>query len=317
MPIDLRDLRRLAARQHGAVSRTQLLDLGATPSWVSRQVDGERWLRVLPGVFVLHTGEPAWSTRAAAALLYAGAGAALSHDSAAFRHGFVSTAPTSIDVSVDHSRRVTGQPGLVVHRRRVLPPAGGVLRSIDAPHTLLDLVAQARSVDDVVGLVCRAVRAGTAPGDVLAALAARARVPHRRVIAEILAEVVAGAESPLERRYQRDVQRRHGLPASTLQNRERVDGRWIRADALYEDLGVRVELDGALAHPGGRTDADTWRDNAVLIERGDLTLRYRWHHVAVQPCETANQVAAALRSRGWAGQVYACGPGCAVGRAES
>ncbi len=75
---------------------------------------------------------------------------------------------------------------------------------------------------------------------------------------------------------------------------------------------MRCELDGELAHPGGRTDSDTWRDNAVLIERGDITLRYRWGHVALTPCATAAQVAAALRLRGWRGAPRACKPDCPV-----
>lgn len=119
-------------------------------------------------------------------------------------------------------------------------------------------------------------------------------MPHRALLLDLLAEAEDGVESPLERRYQRDVERRHHLPRAQPQVRERLTNGWIRADAVYLGLGVRTELDGALAHPFGRTDADTWRDNAVLIERGDITLRYRWAHVAARPCAVAAQVQAAL-----------------------
>jgi len=81
---------------------------------------------------------------------------------------------------------------------------------------------------------------------------------------------------------------------------------------VYRGLGVRIELDGALAHPDGRTDGDTWRDNAVLIARGEITLRYRWRHVAVTPCVTAVQVSGALRLGGWTGRPHPCGPECAL-----
>lgn len=86
----------------------------------------------------------------------------------------------------------------------------------------------------------------------------------------------------------------------------------MRADCVYRGRGVRVELDGGLGHPGGRTDKDTWRDNAVGMEHLELTLRYRWAHVAGRPCDTAAQVATALRSRGWAGTPTPCGPNCPV-----
>lgn len=310
----MRAVRSVAARQADSIARAQLLGLGATPNWISRQVTSGRWLRIFPGVYVTHTGEPALPTRATAALLYAGPGAALSHATAALRYGFTRTRPDAIEVSVPHRRRVVGRPGLVVHRRCSMPPAGGLPRAVLPAHTVLDLVADCTAVDDVVGWICAAVRARVQPADILAALGGRRRVAHRTLLEAILGEVHDGVESTLEHRYHHDVEGRHGLPRSRLQARERLGSGWIRADAVYEGLGVRAELDGALAHPGGWTDADTWRDNAVLVERGDLTLRYRWYHVAVQPCETALQVEAALRSRGWTGRAHPCGPDCAVGR---
>ena len=121
-------------------------------------------------------------------------------------------------------------------------------------------------------------------------------------------------ESPLELRYHRRVERRHGLPAAALQVRAVIDGHLTRADALYEGHGVRIELDGAVGHTGARQADDLWRDNAVLIERSEITLRYRWRHVAVFPCETAAQVAAALAARGWPGTPRPCGPRCTVAR---
>lgn len=314
VPPDSRAVRTVAARQSNAVARRQLLAMGATPTWISHQVAAGRWLRAFPGVYVTHTGEPSWRTRVASALLYAGVGAALSHAAAAFQHGFTRTAPRTVDVSIDHRRRVADQPGLVIHRRTSMSPAAGVLRCVTPAHTVLDLIAQTASIDEVVSTVCSAVRARTRPEEILAALRSRGRTRYRGLLEEIVGEVSEGIESALEHRYHRDVEARHGLPHSRLQARECVGGHSIRADCLYEGMGVRSELDGALAHPGGRTDADTWRDNAVLIERGDITLRFRWRHVAAQPCETALQVEAALRSRGWPGWAVPCGPGCAVGR---
>ena len=104
------------------------------------------------------------------------------------------------------------------------------------------------------------------PSTILLALDGRGRVRHRALVVDVLAEVAAGVESPLERRYRRDVERAHGLPISELQVREVLSGRWVRADGRYRPYRTRVELDGQLAHPGGRTDEDTWRDNAALLE---------------------------------------------------
>ena len=52
---------------------------------------------------------------------------------------------------------------------------------------------------------------------------------------------------------------------SMMQEFESEADEWAH---LVADNRIAVtELDGRLAHPFGRTDADTWRDNAVLVER--------------------------------------------------
>jgi hypothetical protein len=302
-----------ARRQFDVVSRAQLIRLGADAGWISRQIASERWQRLFPGTYVVHTGSTTWRTRASAALLYAGPGAALSHRSAGFLLDVVPTPGPDLDISVPHQRRVAAQPGLIVHRRRSMPPTVGRPTCTHPAHTVLDLVDTTGSVDEVVRLLCAAARARIWPAVITEAAEARPRLRNRSLVRGLLGEVADGVESPLEHRYIRDVERRHGLPRARLQARDRVGGVWIRSDALYVGLGVRIELDGALAHPDGRTDSDTWQDNAVLVERSDITLRYRWHHVAVTPCDVAAQVDAALRARGWRSRAHACGPDCPVG----
>ncbi|HQY33607.1 type IV toxin-antitoxin system AbiEi family antitoxin domain-containing protein [Actinotalea sp.] len=303
----------VALRQDGVVAAAQLTSLGVDDSAPGRWVAAGLWQRLHRGVYCVHTGPVPWRTRASAALLYAGPGAAIGRRGAAHLHGFLAAPPQTIEVEVPARRTVRPSPGLQVRRRRTMPPSGGRLRAIVPAETVVDLLGDAPSADAAVGLLASAVRAGVAPHAILDALGARSRVPRRALALELLGEVADGIESPLEHRYHVDVERRHGLPTSRLQRRERVGGRWIRADSVYEGFGVRSELDGEVAHPGGRTDDDVWRDNAVLIERGDLTLRFRWRHVRATPCRTAAQVEAALRSRGWTGQARPCGPGCPVG----
>lgn len=294
------------------VTTAQALRLGASRDWVERQVRSGYWQRPHRGVLVTHSGPLQWRTRARAALLYAGRGAALGGSSAGFVYEFVPRPPRVIDVTVPRDRFVQPSPGLRIRRvHRLLDQRAGLV-VVQRGEAVLDLVAEARTEDDAVSLLCEAVRAGVSVLDIRLAWERRTCQPRRALVAELIAEVDAGVESPLERRYLRDVERRHGLPRSATQQRQVVAGLWIRADGLYRGLGVRWELDGELAHPGGRTDKDVWRDNAVLIEKGEITLRYRWYHVACTPCLTAEQVVAALRSRGWRGTSRPCGPGCSV-----
>lgn len=310
MGVDRDRVRDRAGRQDLVITAGQLAALGVERSWVHRQVGAGHWQRLHPGVYVVHSGPVAWRSRARAALLHAGVGAALSHRSAAFVHGWAPPPPV-VDVCIPHRRRVEPGAGLRIHRRRLLRVVRGRLTVVARGDTVIDLLAATRTVDDAIATVTAALRAGTRPEEVLDALGARSRVRHRALLDELLEATGDGVESALELRYHRDVERRHGLPRAARQRWQRLGERWVRADAIYEGTGVRVELDGRVAHEG-RVDDDVWRDNAVAVSFGELTLRYRWSHVAGSPCRTAAQVVAALRSRGWSGRPRPCSMSCPV-----
>lgn len=312
MRLDQRLVAAIARPQAGVVTSAQLVAAGADDAWISRQVRAGRWQRLHQGVLATYSGPVLWRSRAWGAVLYAGPGAALSHESAAYRHDLAATAPRLLDVVVPANRRVMPSAGLRVHVTRRPFLAGGRPRTVSRADAAVQLVAAARSVDDAVGWVCAAARAGTSSAELADAAVRQGRCHNGALLRELVADVEAGIESPLERRYHHDVERRHGLPRARLQVREVMHGLWIRADAAYDGFGVRVELDGELGHPGGRTDADTWRDNAVLLASRDLTFRYRWRHVVVTPCATAHQMARALRIGGWTGTLRRCGPWCAT-----
>ncbi|WP_454778319.1 type IV toxin-antitoxin system AbiEi family antitoxin domain-containing protein [Georgenia muralis] len=317
MNADVDAIDRLARRQDAVLSRRQLIDLGATPDWMSRRVTSGRWLRLHPGVYLVHTGAAPWRSRARAALLYAGNGAALSHTSAAFHHQLLPEPGRTVHVSVPSTRRVRHQPGLRIHHRDDPPPSWGRLRATSPISTVLDLVAETTSrPDNVVALVCAAAQRNVDLAALRRAARARGRLRHRALIEELVPLVDTGIESPLEFRYHA-LAGRHGLPQAVLQVREILDGLWLRADCRYVGLGLRVELDGRLAHPHGRTDTDVWRDNAVVVATREITLRYRWRHVALAPCAVARQVALALVSLGWAGRPRPCSPTCAIDGQQS
>ena len=318
--MDRRRIEQLAAHHHHVVTRPQALATGATDRWLAYRVTTGTWQRAYPGVYITHSGRPEWLTRVTAALAYAGPGAAISHATAS---DWWFERPTTreqrvtepVEISIPARRAVRPHDGLRIHRRRTMPEVlGGQVDAVRPDETAIDLVARATTSDDIIGILTRATRRVVHPNAILLALERRGRVHGRQLVVDLLGEVADGVESPLELRYRRDVERSHGLPKAALQVRERLGGRWIRADCRYRGLGVRVELDGQLAHPGGRTDQDTWRDNAALLESGEITLRYRWRHVVGMPCDVAAQVAGALQQRGWSGAPRRCGPACTLGR---
>lgn len=295
-------------RQAGVVSLRQALAAGVGESQLSGRVARGEWQRVFPGVYATFSGQIPWLARAHGAVLYSGRQAALGFEAAAYLLHLEQSPPRVLDVCIPRGRKVREQPGVRIHRRKELR-AHGLPRRTSLEVTVFDLVGRAGTADEVVGIVTTAARKGVDPAFMVDLLQGRARQRWRPLLTDMFTEPGEGIESPLEYRYHHDVERRHGLPRAELQHRQLLGFSEIRADVRYATYSTRVELDGRIAH-ADRADDDLWRDNEVAIPSGELTLRYRWPHVAGTPCRTADQVARAVQARGWAGQPFRCGPTC-------
>jgi hypothetical protein len=297
-------LRDAAERQAGVVTCDQAARAGLAWSAVKWRLRSRRWQRIYRGVYATFSGELSRRAELWAALLYVGSGAMLSHQTAAEVAHVIDSPSELVHVTVPAERRVARAPGIVIHAstrasERLhparLPPQTRV------EETVLDLVDCAGSLDDAVGWVTRALgRRLTTQDRLRAALARRARLRWRRELTELLSPDLAGLMSVLERRYQRDVERRHGLPAGARQVRARRGDRTEYRDVLYKEYATCVELDGRLAHPAEERWRDVRRDNAVAAD-GGVTLRYGWQDVTAWSCQTAAEVDRALRSRGFPG----------------
>jgi len=305
--------RTVLEKQDHVVSSEQLLAWGFDHATLSRRVRSGAWQRLHRGVYVVHSGPVDWRARARGALLLAGPEAALSHRSAGYLQRIVARAPRVIELSVPSTRTPPKTPGLTFYRRERMPfVLRSGLRRTYLPETALDLLAHAAGTDAAVSVLTESVRAGAGPQELLEIARGRGRLRYRGLLDEIFGGRDGAVESALEYRYRRDVERKHGLPRAQFQVRQVIDGRLIRADGIDVGFATRVELDGQLAHPGGRTAQDTWRDNAVLLKDDERTMRYRWVHVAVTPCDTAGQVLSSLRKGGYRGTARRCGPGCTL-----
>ncbi len=308
-------LRRVIAEQAGAVSRRQALSAGLPPGTTASKLDHGLWQRLYPGVYYAFTGEVRWEARRWAALLYAGPGALLSHETAAEILMLTSRRHPLIQVSVPSGRRVRPQPGLAVHYSSFEYPRWRPQRGVP-PHTfyaetIIDLVAAADNLDDVVGWISRGIaRNLIGAAQLKAAARARRRFRWRDQVEDIIDQVAGGSHFPLEFRYARDVERAHGLPPATRQAKfTKQDGTRGFRDRYYEEYGLIVELDGREVHDEERRAGDRARDNEAAATSG-ATLRYGWADVNGTPCATAAQVHRALRNRGYRGSLRPCSAAC-------
>ena len=291
------------------ISREQAIGLGLTRHSVGRLVDTGSWQRLIPGMFLVAGGPPCWQSWAWAAVLQGGPGARLTGVGAAFAHRLVDQAPPELVVLIPADRGpLRPQHGEISWRFRRETTGLRDRRTVGSPpavtveDAVLDLVSAAARPEDVVGWVTAAVqRRSTTPARLRSAAARRPALRHRRLFDQLVDDVSAGAQSALELRYLRDVERAHGLPAGVRQVRRRG----TRADVLYADYGLLVELDGRLGHVGEGAFRDMRRDNSATTD-GLATLRYGWSDVTGSGCLVARQVAHTLQLRGWPGPLLPC-----------
>ncbi|HEY1319942.1 MAG TPA: type IV toxin-antitoxin system AbiEi family antitoxin domain-containing protein [Streptosporangiaceae bacterium] len=305
----------LLAQQAGIISRSQALECGFDSDAIGRRLRAGDWRRLQRGVYTVSRVEPARLAVLWAAVVGAGDGAVLSHQTAAELARLTDHESSLIHVSIPAERSTTRLSGVMVHRSRrlqaaahptLLPPRTRI------EETVLDLVECSAGFGQAFDWACAACqRRLTTPDRLLTAMTRRRKMRWRNEFADVLTEVRQGVHSRLERGYAIGVERRHGLPAAARQVKVSDGARSAYLDNLYRDYGVCVELDGNIAHPAHRRWFDIGRDNAAAAA-GRVTLRYGWLDVMERHCATAIQVGAVLQRSGWTGRLRPCGPTCPV-----
>jgi hypothetical protein len=320
-PDGMKDERSLSWRsqlqgQSGVVSRQQARDAGWPEGTIDERLRSGIWQRLHRGAYATFTGDLSREAELWAAVIWAGPGAALSHETAAEIHGLIGKPIGPIHISVPaerHPGRRRKIRGVIIHRSRFLVPQWQPpwrLPRTTVEDTVLDLVAEARTFDDAYGWISKAVgRRLTTPELLSKALARRSRIRWRVWITDALADAADGVHSPLERNYVNGVERAHGLPTARRQAKRRHGSGTRYLDNLYEGYEVSVELDGQAAHPAEGRWRDTHRDNANRVQ-GTETLRYGWPDVTENRCRTAAEIAEVLHRQGWKEMPRACGPAC-------
>jgi hypothetical protein len=295
----------------GAVSVAECHAAGLNDRRLHWLVESGRWQTPFPRIYIAFSGPVPALTLQHAALLYAGSGSTMSHDSAG-QCWRLCRDPGLVHLTVPYARQVDKQPGLVIHRSRTL--SDDDVHPVFTPRrtrierTVLDLLAGAETAAAALSLVADACRDQRCSPDTLrAALALRSRTRWRKVVLEALPDIGAGAQSTLEVR-DAQLRRRHGLPVGRRQAK-RLTGGVEFLDVLIEDWNVHVEIDGRLGHDRAQ---EIWRDMA-RDNRSEMArlrhLRYGWADMIDRPCEVAIQQATVLRQQGWTGRFQRC-PTC-------
>src|SRR5262249_55421658 len=155
------ELRELAEHQRGILTTEQAVRGGLTRSAIAEHLRTGRWQRMHRGVYATFSGEPGRLAVLWAAVLQAGPGAMLSHQTAAELAGLTDSSSDLVHVTVPMERRASKAAGLVIHysarasearHPARLPPQKRV------GETILDLTHAARAVGGAWGWGFRRVR---------------------------------------------------------------------------------------------------------------------------------------------------------------
>ncbi len=273
------------------VARSQLLELGLSTATISEWVAKGRLHRIHPRVYAV--GHPALDLRGRmiAALLYAGPGAALSHQTAGFHYQLLPTQPKLIHVRTPRDRRSRSE--VAVHTTRELQRVrhnGLPVTTVES--TLLDLAATLSFGD---------LRRALAEADfrrVLDVAAIRAELGRGKRGAAALRQALslhspelAKTRSELECRFLELCERQRVPPPEINQ---RVAG--VEVDALWRDQQLIVELDGVQGHHSPAQIHRDHRRDLRLRQAGYAVRRYSWEQVTSEGAAVAADLRQVLSS---------------------
>jgi hypothetical protein len=188
--------RQLIARQCGVVTRHQALTSGLPATTVESWIQRGRWTRLDRGIYATFSGPPSRDALLWAALLRAGPGAVLSHETAAELRGLLSRPDPAIHVTVPARRnpaRGGMMPGIVVHRSARAGRGAG--RGRRPPHTriddtVIDLTQSSATFGEALSWLGRAVAQElTTPRRLSRNAASRPRLHWRTEIGAALSEL--------------------------------------------------------------------------------------------------------------------------------
>jgi very-short-patch-repair endonuclease len=287
----------VARRQSGLFTAQQALAAGAPPDLVRYRRRSGRWIRIAGDALALAGTAPTALLRVQAAGL-TWPEAVVCHQAAAVVHRLPVPEPDQIDVIVAH--RHASRAGLrthVVGLRRDEVTVFGTARVTTLSRTIADCIGRL-SPDLADGVLSWALTRGLADADDLRRMVDERTGSwgnrRRRRAYDLAAD---GAASVAEQRLHRML-RRAGLTGWEPNAPVRVRGQVIaRADVLFPEVRLVIEVDGRRYHGADRFQLDRDRDN-VLVSAGYTVLRFTWHDLTARPQATLSLLVTTLARLG-------------------
>ncbi len=282
-----------ASRQHGVVSRRQLLSAGVAAHAIDHRLRKGRLRSIHRGVYGVGRLRGALAAEVAA-ILAGGAGALLSYRSAGALWQHLPPRPADAPVEISTpGRGVQSRPGLTAHQvASIQDDEATSLHGIPTTtpaRTVLDL-AMVLSAHELERALARALRAGLEKRQVLVLLT---RYPPRAG-APLLRSLVGEENLVVTRSHAEEVflsiLDRGGLPKP--ETNVRVRG--LEVDCLFRAVRLIAEIDGFTYHSSpAAIERDHNRDHALYLAGYDV-VRFTWTQLDNQPDRVLAKMAGAL-----------------------
>lgn len=278
---------RIGGAQQGRISHAQLLAAGVDRNRIKRWRADGRLHPVHVGVYAIGHVAPSLLADLRAAVLAGGAGAAVSHGSAAHALRILPLQPPRVEITVPTLAGRT-RPGLVLHRVRALhqydtTTLGGIAITTPA-RVLLDLAPRLSPADLTRACHEAWIRHRTTPGDVEACIA---RNPTKKGVWRLRRAIGSDVVlSDLESGFLKLLER-HDLPLP----RTNIDHAGDKVDCHWEHNGLTIELLSFRFHGTRRAFEED-----VARRRRSNHLAYSWGDVFERAAQTAAELALLLAS---------------------
>lgn len=281
----------LSERQLGLASHAQLRQLGWTLAQIDHEIRTGRWARRAPTVVGLSTGELTSRQCLWLGVLHAGAGAALSHISAAEESGLTWLRDDHIvHVLTPKGDLVPPLRGFLFHQTR-RPYAAWVHASMQPPrlnleHAVLLSAERDRSVRRAIGLLAAAVQQRLSTADRLLATSVQIRKLRNGAQFRLaLGDIAGGAQSFAEIDIGRLCREAGLAPPSRQRFRRDKNGRSRYLDCewdLPDGRSIVLEIDGSFHVEVGKWWQDMKRERSVVIAKSSV-LRCSTIEIRLQP----------------------------------
>jgi hypothetical protein len=300
---DLDGLEHLLYVQEGVVSVRQAMR-HRTRSAIRHQLFQWIWRREHRNVLIAHNGPLTDRQRLWVAKLAAGEGSVLGGRSALAVLGLKGFASAWVDVLVGPGHQHSRPPnGVRVHRTVHLPPDDVHSRErppcTKAARSVVDAASWARSDREAMTVVAMSFQQRLVGLDEVREVLHRMPRAKRRCLTWTTAADAAGGAESLGELDLISLLRRAGLPLPSRQAvRTDARGRKRYLDALFDEWGLHVEIDGAHHLDPEQAWADADRQNQLWLA-GEVLLRFPAWVVRHEPGRVAADIRRALMELGW------------------